>query len=553
MTLSCAYPRRRPKALAAVAVLLALLWLWQPLASAHGFVVDISPEPDSVLGEAPREITISFNESVSAGSDAIRVFDPSGRQLGGLRAAVHNKRLSAELPGLDVVGSYTVAWRVVSADGHPINGAFLFSVGKATLIQPLDVAEGGSSTLPRALRVVGTLLGFGALVVLLAWAAIAARARAERRLLSPALALLVAGTVVSFLGALFSVGGSPIDAFRVTLGTTSGRVSLAALLLAVVTAVILWLRLRVGGRVPVGDRRLTVVLLLACAVVIALEGHAFGLSPVLLSALLTPLHVLAALIWLAGLVWIDRRSRFVTVEELRADVSRRSPYAMVVVGVLTVTGITLFAVRMPLADLVSSAYGILGSIKIILLAMAVVLAWQNRALMRPLPEPTADEEPAADGLEVSHRNALDLHRFRASLRFEIVLVAIALLLGTVLAQVSPPGTEQAGGGFFSAKRPFGTGRVELTIDPGKRGVNEIHVTALGADGRLMADIDNLELQLSLPEKDLGPLQPTLQVITRGHSYTYARVPFAGDWKFTVTATANRFDALSATFDVKIAD
>ncbi|MCB1258379.1 MAG: CopD family protein, partial [Microthrixaceae bacterium] len=228
---------------------------------------------------------------------------------------------------------------------------------------------------------------------------------------------------------------------------------------------------------------------------------------------------------------------------------------MVTVAALAGTGIGLFALRMPMDQLLGSAYGIIGSIKIILLSMAVVLAWQNRntmALRKDTPTGAEVEQDEVD-LETSHRNALDLRRFKATLRVEVVLVSVALLLGTVLAQVSPPGLDPATGGYFGQKLPFGTGKVELTVEPGKRGVNEIHVTALGSDGRLMADIDDLKLELHLPEKDLGPLVPSLQVITRGHSYTFARIPFGGDWKFTVTATVNRFDELSATFDVPIAN
>ncbi|MHB1138661.1 MAG: hypothetical protein ACYC2O_06855, partial [Microthrixaceae bacterium] len=94
---------------------------------------------------------------------------------------------------------------------------------------------------------------------------------------------------------------------------------------------------------------------------------------------------------------------------------------------------------------------------------------------------------------------------------------------------------------------------ELTVEPGERGTNEVHVTAIGADGRLMAEIEELQLSLTLEDNDVGPLQPEMQRIVPGHSVSYAKFPFAGEWTVEVTAKQDRFTALEATFEVPIGD
>jgi len=82
-------------------------------------------------------------------------------------------------------------------------------------------------------------------------------------------------------------------------------------------------------------------------------------------------------------------------------------------------------------------------------------------------------------------------------------------------------------------------------------MNEVHVTALGSDGRLMPGIEDFELSLSLGAENIGPLKPEMQRITSGHSVSYARFPFAGEWTVVVTARISKFEVLSAVFTVPI--
>ncbi|MER6418481.1 copper resistance protein CopC [Streptomyces sp. NPDC001137] len=80
-------------------------------------------------------ITLTLGEGVGIADDSIQVFGPSGSRVddgppqhaeGGdaiVRVALRSSRPH---------GTYTVAWHVVSADTHPVAGAFLFSVGAAS-------------------------------------------------------------------------------------------------------------------------------------------------------------------------------------------------------------------------------------------------------------------------------------------------------------------------------------------------------------------------------------------------------------------------------------
>jgi copper transport protein len=108
----------------------------------------------------------------------------------------------------------------------------------------------------------------------------------------------------------------------------------------------------------------------------------------------------------------------------------------------------------------------------------------------------------------------------------------------------------AEGGPFLDRVPFGPGQVELSVEPGTRGTNELHVIAFDPDGRLM-DVEELTVALTLPAEDLGPLEPELTEITRGHVTSYAQIPLAGRWTVEVTGRLSRFESLEATFEVDV--
>ncbi|MYS53699.1 transporter, partial [Streptomyces sp. SID6013] len=101
-------------------------------ASAHAALTSTDPGDGTVLDRAPAHVTLTFSESVGLRDDSFRVLDPGGHRLHtgeAGRADGRSDTARVALPGKLGEGTYTVAWRVVSADSHPVSGAFTFSVG----------------------------------------------------------------------------------------------------------------------------------------------------------------------------------------------------------------------------------------------------------------------------------------------------------------------------------------------------------------------------------------------------------------------------------------
>jgi copper transport protein len=110
-------------------------------ASAHAILESTTPASGEAVATSPKVIELDFSEPVEVSLGAIRLFDTSGRELDVGRSrhpSGDDTRVASTAPELGD-GSYVVAWRVVSADSHPVNGAFTF-----------DVATGAAPATPGA-------------------------------------------------------------------------------------------------------------------------------------------------------------------------------------------------------------------------------------------------------------------------------------------------------------------------------------------------------------------------------------------------------------------
>lgn len=123
-----------PIALAA-ALLTAFLVLFAPLsASAHDSLTASSPEADSTVDTLPTELALTFSAKLIDGDGATEVVvtDASGTAVTDGPATVNGAIVTQPLVAEAAAGEYTVLWKVVSSDGHPISEEFSFSVANST-------------------------------------------------------------------------------------------------------------------------------------------------------------------------------------------------------------------------------------------------------------------------------------------------------------------------------------------------------------------------------------------------------------------------------------
>lgn len=98
-------------------------------AAAHDALIDSSPKSGATVDTAPTEVTLTFAEPAGdAVAPTIVVTGPDGSQLESGAPLVEGTTIRQALLPTSEPGAYDVAFRVVSADGHPISGAIEFTV-----------------------------------------------------------------------------------------------------------------------------------------------------------------------------------------------------------------------------------------------------------------------------------------------------------------------------------------------------------------------------------------------------------------------------------------
>ncbi len=145
-------------------VVIGLLVASASPSSAHAELLTTTPASGASLDRSPSSLVFEFGESVRIPKGGIRLINESSERIATPSPTASNggRVQTVTLPKLQS-GAYVVSWRAVSADGHPIRGAFTFRVGGsgdqaavARLAEKLLGAGGG----PAGLGVTLALLRF---------------------------------------------------------------------------------------------------------------------------------------------------------------------------------------------------------------------------------------------------------------------------------------------------------------------------------------------------------------------------------------------------------
>ncbi|WP_411075347.1 copper resistance CopC/CopD family protein [Streptomyces sp. cmx-4-7] len=401
------------------AALLGMLFAGAAPASAHAALTGSDPKDGAVVVTAPKEVNLTFSEQVAMSADSIRVLDPAGRRAdtGEIRdlcsgsVVRYGVGLRAGLPD----GTYTVAWQAVSADSHPIAGAFTFSIGapSQTSVALPDQEPGGGLVgalygIARYLSYAGfaVLVGGGAFV-LICWPRGASVRPVQRAVVRAWLTLTGATLVMLLLRNPYTGSGELSDAFdlaglKSVLETKTGAALTSRLLL--LGAAALFVAVLFGSYTrrtdPKEKKDLVFGLGVGGTVVAtgiagtwALAEHAStGIQPGIAMPV-DILHLLAVAAWLGGLtVLLVALYRAPSVE--RAAVECFSKVAFASVAALAATGLYQSWRQVgSWSALTGTRYGQLLLVKIGLMGVLVGIAWISRRWTQRLADlPSSEKE-----------------------------------------------------------------------------------------------------------------------------------------------------------------
>jgi methionine-rich copper-binding protein CopC len=142
--------------LAFIAALLAALALaGAPVASAHAVRIATDPADKAALAQGPQRVSATFNEQLQPQFAAMTVVGPDANLWSSGDPQVQGAVISVGVHPLGPAGTYTVNYRVTSADGHPVSGSWSFQLTVAasgtpgpSAARPADPSGGGIPVWP---------------------------------------------------------------------------------------------------------------------------------------------------------------------------------------------------------------------------------------------------------------------------------------------------------------------------------------------------------------------------------------------------------------------
>jgi copper transport protein len=562
-----------------VAVATAGLALAPAPADAHAELVSTEPASGEQLDAAPERVVLRFTESVDVSDDAVEVLTADGDRIDigdpghpdGERSSV-----AVDLPGLDD-GTYVVSWRVLSSDSHPVSGAFTFGVGDAAAAlsdaaaQALvdDALAGAGSD-----RLVGISYGivrfaaFAGVVVLVGGAVFVAalwpagvEAPRARRTLAGAWWVALGATVLSIpLQATYAVGGSLADAFEPSvlgdeLGARTGRTWLVRLVLLAAVAVV---GRRMARRATEGHTQAflpaTIVGGLALLATITVTGHAVAGDLVGLAVVTDLVHLSAVSVWLGGLALLLGAVLWPIggVGDGRAEAiaTRFSDVAFGAVLVIIASGVVQAWRQLGSWDaLVDTSYGRLLMVKVGFFVLLVAAAAASRSWVRQRARARTASlalSPGPGAVRASPSGRAPLSVLRRSVAAEVALAVAVLAVAAALVNAVPGATavddaNAATGGLFNTTVHGSLTAIQVTVDPAAVGPTEVEINVSAHDGSSV-DPEEVTSSLTLPERNIGPLDLTLQRLGPGQYVAQgAQIPFSGTWELEVVARTTDID------------
>jgi copper resistance protein C len=105
-----------------VVLALAAVGLVLGTALTHDVLVGSNPANGTRLDTGPSTVTLSYNLPVQNLSSTLTVIGPDGLHYESGRSVVNGNTLSAPVSPLGPTGTYTIGYRIISDDGHPVSG-----------------------------------------------------------------------------------------------------------------------------------------------------------------------------------------------------------------------------------------------------------------------------------------------------------------------------------------------------------------------------------------------------------------------------------------------
>ena len=520
-----------------LAIVCAALVVVSPtVVSAHAVLDSSTPTASTVLETSPPEIRLDFNETIENSLLSIRLFDAEQRDVSIGKAQRSESDLSvaiASVPNLKS-GVYVVVWRAVSADGHPVSGAFPFEVGNTSTIDAnelltrvlkgldTDSPLGGPLALVRFLAYASIIVLIGFLAF--TWGAQTFVTANIMKLMRRAVVVFAVGSLgVLLMQGPYAAGrgwGAIFDGALLAdvLPTRLGLASLVRLLLAVGWG---FLVVCLAHNSKLWWKLCALAVSIVSVATFAVSGHASAASLPGVFATVVALHLAAVSVWVGS---------FFAAVSVRTEegVVRLSRLATVAMPLAVVTGVIEAAhLTGGVSQIFESRYGTYLLLKLAVIAVCLVIGYGLRRRMK------------------SGRPAVT-----QSLFVEAVLLVVVIAITAVMVGTSPTAT--ASSSTFSATQIQSDIVADFSILPTRVGAAEIHVY-LTPPGGSLKPVSSVKMSFTLPSRDIPAIPVDLIEVGPNHWSGVMQFPYSGEWSMETRVQPKPNSTLLYTASVPIND
>jgi len=355
---------------------------------AHATMEESTPAANSKLQQSPPVIELKFNEPVESGVGSIEVLDSQSRKATSAKPELSSNGtvLKLKLPELEE-GVYTVVYRILSEDGHPVSGSYVFVLGNPPEWKDADTFsntfQAGSNSGQNNWLMYGLrIIYFAALLLatgVIAWSAWYRRPSAavtslfDRLALASTRVLLFAVLLLVFFQAKEMMQGQSFSEWpALFIDTATGRAWSLLIFFALL-----------GFLVLKGNALLRSAWIIVILAIESLIGHPAANNPKLLTIALDFVHLLGSAVWVGGLVallfiWYTKR------EEAGKFAASFSQGAFLSLVALILSGIGMTLLFLPkLSYLWLTAWGGLLVVKTALVVLVLITgAWLRMRMKR---------------------------------------------------------------------------------------------------------------------------------------------------------------------------
>lgn len=534
-------------------ILSLFLFFFPSNSSAHAYIKKSTPFENETVEKAPTKVTINFDESIQSSFNSIKVFDSVGNRVDKKNGRIDPKQpfiLKSDLKKNLPNGSYRIKWKVVSSDGHPVEGVIPFEIGEKGQDSTAIENETKGYT-PKAdliiIRWLQYLSNACYVGLIFFYMVILPKELREtgsvdkrfRKLISTGLIILF---IIILLGlplqATIESGYPWSEVFtfsifeNILMNTNFGQSWLIQI------AILLTLTL-LTSFIGMAESTKRIILwacfCLGAAIVLtkALTSHAAGHTNQLLSITMDFLHLLAASIWIGSLIGFVGLLSFRKKPELKQEylkmVKSFSKWGILLVLLLTVTGLYGSFLYIPnFSALFQTSYGQVLMCKVILFLLMMMLAVVN--LIKGKRGITKGLSP--------------------SLKGELSIGLAILILSVVLTNL--PTAMQSPGPFKKTNQVNQGAQVSLNATPNIIGVNLFEVTLKDQEGKPLKNIEQIHLTFTMLEMDMGKETVSLTKTAEG-KYEVKGLHFsmAGHWNVHVHVLTKSLESIDTDFKVLV--